>query len=142
MNEGRVCLHTLRIPVRWADLDALGHVNNATYFTYFEQARVSWFESINATGAVLTGAALGPVLAHAACTFHQPVVYPASLEVRLYGGQVGRSSVETYYELRDAAQSETLYATGNARLVWVDRATGRSTPIPAAIRELLPHAAG
>jgi len=118
LNEGQTCLHTLRIPVRWADLDALGHVNSATYFTYFEQARVSWLESIGAAGAVLTGTALGPVLINAACTFHKPVVYPASLEVRLYGGGPGRSSVETYYELRDAAQTETLYATGSARLVW------------------------
>ena len=41
-----VLLHTARLPVRWGDQDPLGHVNNARFFTYFEQARIDYFDAV------------------------------------------------------------------------------------------------
>ncbi|MCZ6577683.1 MAG: acyl-CoA thioesterase, partial [Gammaproteobacteria bacterium] len=72
----------------------------------------------------------------------QPIIYPANLEIRLYGGSPGRSSFESYYDLRDAARPDTVFAQGRARVVWVDYSTGRSAPLPAKIRKLLPAAKG
>ncbi|MEE8215441.1 MAG: thioesterase family protein [Acidiferrobacterales bacterium] len=140
MNEQRALLHRLTLPVRWGDMDALGHVNSATYFTYMEQARVRWLESLGTKIAADVGE--GPVIANATCTFEQPIIYPANLEVHLYGGPPGRSSFESYYELRDAARPDTVFAQGRARVVWVDYSTGRSAPLPAKIRKLLPAAKG
>jgi len=141
VNEERTLLYSLALPVRWGDMDALGHINNAAYFTYMEQARVGWLENLGTTIKVASAPG-GPVIANAACTFEQPLTYPADLEVRIYGGPPGRSSFETYYELRDAARPDTLFAQGRARVVWVDYSTGRSTLLPEKIRQLLPPAGG
>lgn len=130
-------LHTLTIPIRWGDMDALGHVNSAAYFVYMEQARVSWLASAG-VGDIGTGASAGAVIANAYCTFHRSITYPAELQVQMHGGAPGRSSFESYYELRDASNSALLYATGSARIVWVDYASGRSLPLPEFIRRQLP----
>jgi acyl-CoA thioester hydrolase len=134
-------LHTLMIPVRWGDMDALGHVNSAAYFVYMEQARVSWLASVGARDIGI-GANAGAVIANAYCTFHRSITYPAELEVRMLGGAPGRSSFESYYELRDTGENTVLYATGGARIVWVDYASGRPLPLPEFIRRRLPARSG
>lgn len=136
MSE-RKLLHTLAIPVRWSDMDALGHVNNATYFTFCEQVRVIWLEANGAAETLQAGTTTGPVVINASCTFLRPVVHPATVEVRMYAGAVGRSSLESEYEIRDAADPEVLYTTGSAKIVWVDHAVGRSIPLPEHIRRLV-----
>jgi acyl-CoA thioester hydrolase len=138
MSDDRRLLHTLTIPVRWGDMDALGHVNNTVYFRYCEQARVSWLEEAELGGTLQVGTQVGPVIVNASCTFHRPVVYPATLEVRLYGGSPGRSSFETWYEIFRVDEPETICATGSSKVVWVDHAEGRSTPLPASVLEALP----
>ncbi|HHJ16386.1 MAG TPA: acyl-CoA thioesterase [Gammaproteobacteria bacterium] len=111
--------------MRWSDMDAFGHVNNAMYFTYFEQARVDWLDAIGVTH--------GLVLANISCTFIRPLKYPAELEVRLYAGPPGRSSLNTYYELRDRPDAGQLCALGHGTIVWYDHAAGRSQPIPETV---------
>ena len=132
MSEQRKLLFTLTLPVRWADLDANGHVNNAKYFTYFEQARIAWLESQNAQN---TADGHGPVIAQTGCNFQRPIPYPETLEIRVYSGAPGRSSFPTFYEIfgSDGAQ----YADGQAVMVWVDRNSGKSQPIPDALRKSL-----
>ena len=78
----------------------------------------------------------GPVIVHTACTFHVPLNYPGEVEVRVFGGPLGRSSIPTRYELRKLGE-ETLYATGEATIVWIDVSTGRSVPLPDALRTAL-----
>ena len=46
MSEERRLAHVERIPIRWGDMDAMGHVNNTVYFRYMEQARISWFGAL------------------------------------------------------------------------------------------------
>lgn len=46
MSAARNLLHTERIVVRWGDMDSVGHVNNAVYFTYMESARVGWLRQL------------------------------------------------------------------------------------------------
>lgn len=119
------------IPVRWADLDLMNHVNNTVYFRYFEQARIDW---VTALGLPLAfDAPAGMVIVHADCTFLRPVTYPAVCEVRVFIGKPGRSSIMHWYELR-CSGDDALYATGSAKLVWIDKAAGRSIPLPEAVR--------
>lgn len=118
-------------------MDAVGHVNNAAYFTYMEQARVAWFESVG-LAEVVRRPQQGPVIVSAACEYKQPIVYPATLWVKMYAGPPGRSSFETRYEILDAKTPGVLYALGKAQVVWVDHAQGRSMPVPPAIRGYLP----
>lgn len=138
MSEETNLLYELNLTVRWADMDVLGHVNNAKYFTYCEQARISWFDSIGLGPNRAAGSERGPVVANAHCTFLKAVVYPARIVVRLSGSAPGRSSFEALYEIRDAEDPEILYTTGSSKIVWVDYGEGRSAPLPPDIRQLLP----
>ena len=131
MSEQRKFLVSVKVPVRWADLDANGHVNNAKYFTYFEQARIAWLESQNAQNA----AGQGPVIAQTGCSFLRPIPYPETLEISVYAGAPGRSSFPTFYEIAGGAGLK--YAEGQAVMVWVDRATGKSCPSPETLRKTL-----
>lgn len=125
-----------RIPVRWGDMDAYGHVNNTVYFRFYEQARVEWLEHIGYR--VHPEAEGAPVIINAKCTFLRPVTYPATVEVKLFLGEPGRSSVMTWYELCCVGE-DPLYATGYAKIVWFNPRTGQSVPIPDALREKLIH---
>ncbi len=117
--------------MRWGDMDAMGHVNNTVYFRYAEQARIEWLESLGY--GVDAGREETVVIINASCTFLVPITYPATVEVRLFVGKPGRSSLPTYYEMRVAGE-ETLYAEGAAKLVWFVPRTGRSAPLPEDIR--------
>ncbi|QEL65278.1 acyl-CoA thioester hydrolase [Oryzomicrobium terrae] len=124
---------TTEIPIRWGDMDAYQHVNNTIYFRYMEQARVEWLEAL---GYKVLPMGAAPVVITANCTFLAPLTYPGTVEVKLYAGDPGRSSVMTWYELRIKGD-ETLYATGESKVVWMDTATGKSAPIPDELRTLL-----
>ena len=120
-------LHTTRIPVRWGDMDALGHVNNARYFTYAEQARIAWMEAVHPDD----WAESGPILASISADYKRPIHYPATVEVRVLPGRVGRTSLGQRYELR--VDGETACEM-DAVIVWVSRETGRPVPLPETIR--------
>jgi acyl-CoA thioester hydrolase len=116
------------IPIRWGDMDAMGHVNNTIYFRYMEQARVGWFERM--FGELSGGRDEGIVIVNASCNFLKPLVYPGTVEVKMLFGIASRSSVQSYYEMR---MNDTLYADAAAKIVWIDIARGKAKPLPASI---------
>lgn len=126
-------MHTSLIPMRWGDMDAYRHVNNTVYFRYMEQARVEFLEKVGYTVAP-TGSA--PVIINAACTFLLPLTYPGVVEVRMFFGAPGRSSIPSIYEIR-LQGDDTLYASGEAKIVWMEVASGKSVPIPDDLRAML-----
>ena len=130
----RKLLSAYRIQVRWADLDANRHVNNVTYFTYFEQARVDWLKRI---GMQTTEDGEGPVVAQTSCNYRRSIPYVDALEVRVYAGAAGRSSFTTYYEIAGVDGERVVYADAQAVMVWTDRTAGTSRPLPDAMRALL-----
>ncbi|CDM23604.1 hypothetical protein BN940_05676 [Castellaniella defragrans 65Phen] len=121
------------IDVRWGDMDALRHVNNAVYFSYFEEGRVHLFAAMG------LGAAAGRygVLAHASCDFLRPLLYPARVVVGMKLLRVGRTSLELDCWVADAGDAATLYARGRNVLVCTDGATGRPVPWTDADRRAL-----
>lgn len=121
-------LYVLETAIRWSDMDAFGHVNNAVYFTYFEQARVNWLDSIGQGHAL--------VLANVSCTFLQPILYPAAIEVRLLAANPGRSSLDTYYSINHAGSPEQPSAVGHGTLVWYDHQDKSTLPIPEPVRQM------
>lgn len=133
MEDKRKLLLTTRIPVRWGDMDFYGHVNNTVYFRYFEQARVEWIEQMDFR--VDPGQGEGPVVINASCTFLLPVNYPATVIVKVFAGEPGRSSVMTWYELY-VEGDERLFAEGAAKVVWMNMGTGKSVPLPDRLRAL------
>ncbi|MBL8225651.1 MAG: acyl-CoA thioesterase [Chromatiales bacterium] len=125
---------TETIPVRWGDMDALGHVNNAEYFRYIEQARVSWF---TARRIPMLENARGPVIVRAGCEFLRPIVFPATVVVSTEVVSIGRSSFTVRHEIRDAGEPAVHYASADAVVVWIDHNQGRSVPLPEPVRAAL-----
>ena len=129
--EGKL-LHEVTFPVRWGDMDALGHINNIVYFQYFEIARLQWFEQ---TGfAPLASSSEGMVIVDNHAQYVKPVVYPAIVTVRMGGHSPGRSSFISTYTL---TINEEVYTHGNAKVVWIDTDAGKSVPLPESVRALI-----
>ena len=134
MMHKRKLVHTDVIAIRWGDLDSVGHVNNTIYFRYMEQARIDWFDSL---GYPVGPCEEGPVIVNASCTFLKQLNYPGNVEVKTYIGTVGRTSMESWIEMRPSYDPRTVYAEGGAKIVWVNYALGKSQPLPDQIRRLV-----
>jgi acyl-CoA thioester hydrolase len=121
---------TVTIPVQWVDMDALGHVNNARYFAWFESARIALCERI---GIATAPGKLGPILATTTCDFLKPVVYPATVRVGIRVSRVGETSIGMEYEIADAPDGQ-LYARGTSVAVLVDYGSSKKVRIPDEVR--------
>ena len=129
MTDNKLAVHEMTVTVPWGDMDALGHVNNARYFDYFQEARIEWMASLGLDLKQTTG----PVVVHIACTFLKPVVYPATLTLSSNLHSLGRSSVVIDHDLY---QGDQLMAQGVCKIVWVDYQTNKSIPLPDKIRNM------
>jgi acyl-CoA thioester hydrolase len=110
----------------------MGHVNNAVYFTYLEQCRLSFWRELTGVAAPNTRV----IVARAECDYKAPAYFGDELEVRLKVGDIGRSSFGLEYEIVHAEKLH-LVATGKTVLVSYDYAAGKSMPLPDAARALL-----
>lgn len=126
------------IVMRWGDMDAIGHLNNAVYFRYLEQIRIDWLEEM---GYPITPTGIGPVIAHTACHFKREITYPNTVSVSIELEHLGRSSLKLRHRFFCGTDRDTVYALGEVTLVWVDYQQGKSVPIPDAIRARLEAAA-
>jgi len=124
----RMLVHTSHQTIRWGDMDSMGHVNNTVYFRYLEQARIEWVYGLHPEGDAY--AQTGPVIINASCTFLEPLVYPGDIEVRMYLGNPGRTSIGSFYEI---SMNGKVHAEGAAKMVWIDIASGRSIPVPEGV---------
>jgi len=134
LPDDKKLTHETTIPIRWGDMDAMGHVNNTLYFRYFEIARLEWFERI---GCPPNPAGHGPVIVNAFFNFVRQLEYPGDVFVRHYACKPGRSSFDTYVTLERTDQPGTLYASGGSTVVWVDFPKQQSMALPDALRALL-----
>ena len=126
--------HFLAIPTRWMDNDSYGHVNNVTYYSYFDTAVNEHL--IRAGGLdIRDGTAVGLVV-ETQCRFHQSLTFPEVIDTGLRITRLGTSSVT--YEIGIFRRGENApAASGRFVHVWVDRATQRPIPVPEAIRAAL-----
>ncbi|HVY04808.1 MAG TPA: thioesterase family protein [Burkholderiales bacterium] len=132
-QDGRL-VRTDRVPMRWGEMDALGHMNNVSYFRFFEQARISWFESLSID---YSKGSEGPILGTLNCKYIKPAIYPVDIEVTTYVGKPGRSSFMMCHEMYRAGEPDELFAEAYAVMVWIDLADGKSRAIPDFLREQL-----
>ena len=126
-------VHEMRIPVRWGDLDAMGHVNNTVYMRYFESLRVQWLERF---AAEPNPQGVGPVMANGFCNFIRQIEYPGEVLARHYvqAPREGARSLDTFFTLAMVEAPEVVHANGGATLVWVDFPNKKSVPLPEALR--------
>ena len=113
-------------------MDAMGHVNNTVYFRYMEQARINWFENLVPRAEAWTR--IGLVIVNASCNFKKPINYPGTVEVKVFAGAPGGSSVATFYEL---LLNQEIHADGAATVVFIDAKEQKPLRIPKTIREAL-----
>jgi len=113
MTEQKIKVHQKTLDIAWGDMDALGHVNNARYFDYFQEARIEWLRDINITMTKVRG----PVVIHVACTFLTPLIYPATITIISSLHSLGTSSLIMDHDLY---QDDILMAQGMSKIVWVD----------------------
>ena len=119
-------------PVAWGDMDALRHVNNVTYFRYFENARIAHFEQIR-MWEFMEKTGIGPILASTQCRFRAPLTYPDTVSV---GSRVSDIS-EDGFTIKYCVVSHRLSkiaAEGEALLLTYDYRNNRKAPMPAELK--------
>lgn len=132
MSEFGNLVHSMEIPLRWGDQDAYGHANNTVYFRFFEEARITWLDSLELKTAPKD---TGPIIIKTSATFLKELNYPATVQVKTYVGKAGNTSLESGYEILDSKTGDK-YAEGYAKIVWFDHNTRKSTPLPEELRAL------
>lgn len=127
-------VHYLRIPTRWMDNDAYGHVNNVVYYSYFDTA-VNKFLIEGGSLDIASSDVIGLVV-ETQCRYFRSVTFPDMVDAGIRVGKLGTSSVR--YEVGlFRNDDETAAAQGHFVHVYVDRATGRPSPVPDRARRLL-----
>jgi acyl-CoA thioester hydrolase len=125
-------LFVASLAVRWRDLDAFNHVNNANYLTYLEEARLQWLRHV--PGPWFDENAM-PVLAASEINYRMPIEWPASLQVELYCRRLGNSSMTVGHRILNADDAARVYSDGHVVMVWMNPTSGRPVPLPQAIRD-------
>jgi acyl-CoA thioester hydrolase len=124
-------VHEKRVEIRWSDVDAVGHVNNAVYATYLEECRDEWLDG--ALGDADTG--WDYVVARVALDYLRALrLEDEAVLVRVGLERIGTSSVTTREEI---LAGDEVTAEAEAVLVARDRETGRSRPLTATERSAI-----
>ena len=123
------------IEVRYGDLDPQGHVNNARYLTYFEQARISYIAHLGlwTSGSFID---IGIILADAHLNFRKAVVFGQAVRVGARVAHLGTKSMRMEYSLLDEADGTEL-VNGSTVLVTYDYRAGNTIPIPESWRSTI-----
>jgi acyl-CoA thioester hydrolase len=122
------------ISTRWMDNDVYGHVNNVTYYSYFDSAINRYL--IEEGGLDIHNGSVVGFVVSSNCQFRKPVAYPDVLEAGLRVVKTGNSSVT--YEVGIFKQGDNqVSAVGQVVHVFVDRESNASTPIPGDLRSAL-----
>ena len=134
LPERKKQVHQMVIPIRWGDMDAMGHVNNAVYFRYLETIRIDWFRTI---GCDLNPQGEGPVIVNAFCNFYRQLVYPGDIRMKMYASDPARSTFETWTTMEMADEPGVIYAAGGATTIWVDFQAQKAVALPEFMRQLV-----
>jgi acyl-CoA thioester hydrolase len=127
---------SLDVPVAWADMDALGHVNNTVYLRWFESARIAYFSR---SGMMPDGKrpAIGPILARQTCDYRLALAYPDTVRVSTTVTRLGTTSFTMAFRIASEARGGAVAAEGEGIGVWVEYATGRKVALDDALRDAI-----
>jgi acyl-CoA thioester hydrolase len=120
---------TYPIEVRYSDLDPQGHVNNANFLTYIEQARINYIIALGLFSKEQSFADVGIILADVHVTFLAPIFFGQQVRVALGVTRLGVKSMNMEYRLFDAGTNTEL-AVASTVLVSYDYRANKSIPIP------------
>ena len=134
LPENKRLLDTMVMPIRWGDMDMMGHVNNTVYFRYMETARIALMEK---AGFSTNPLGVGFVIANVFCNFIRQFEYPGDVVVKTYVGAIGRSSFDMHHEMLRTNDGERVYANGGSTMVWLDFPGQKTLPLPDTMRSWL-----
>lgn len=117
------------IATRWGDVDMMGHVNNAKYITYDEQARTDYLAAREAEAGLTAGPNF--ILARIACDFLEQLHHPSQIEYGVRIVKIGRSSMTTQGAI---FVGERCHSRTEGVVVWFDYKAQRVMPVPEAMR--------
>ena len=120
--------------VRYGDLDPQGHLNNAKYLTYFEQARVRYWTELGFFSKDRSFAELGVIVADIHIRYRAPVHWGTAVKVGVQTTSIGRKSLTVEQCVVDDSESRA-YADGTVVLVAYDYVKHETMPVPNAWRE-------
>jgi len=123
----------IRFTVRFRDVDVLGHVNNAVYFTYMEQARTEFWLHLFGLNSL---SQISFIVAHAECDFRVPAQFKDELEVGIRTSSIGNTSFVWEYEIKNVKTGQ-LMANGKTVQVYYDYGKQKGMPVPPEIRARL-----
>jgi acyl-CoA thioester hydrolase len=123
--------------VRWQDLDAYNHVNNANYLVYLQEARIKWLQQLPGQWFGPDGA---PVMAHSEINYRLPIEYPADIQIELFVNRMGTSSMTVGHRIVDSNDATRIHADGSVTVVWINPKTGRPVSVPDVVRQAVPAA--
>ena len=132
--EQKKLVHEMVSPIRWGDMDAMGHVNNTLYFRYMEIIRIEWLHQL---GGPPDPSGEGPVIVNAFCNFIRQLSYPGDVLAKQYVANPGRTSFDTFVTLERSDEPGVLYATGGATTVWINFPQEKSVMLPDWLRAAL-----
>lgn len=132
--EKKKLVHEIRFPVRWGDMDAMGHVNNSVYFRYLETARIEWMV---AAGCKPHPGGQGPVIVNAFCNFYQQLEFPDEVLLKMYVSDPGRTTFETWGTMERVGEPDVICAAGGATTIWVDFPNQKAIDLPQWMRTLV-----
>lgn len=122
--------HKTSIQIRFKDIDALGHVNNANHLTYFEYARIKYFDDL--IGGEIDWETEGMILAHQSVSYKKPIYLKDNIQIVTSFVKAGTTSFELAYEIVRIEHDggETICATGTSVLVCYNYKKHSPVPIP------------
>ncbi|TVY08607.1 acyl-CoA thioesterase [Paenibacillus cremeus] len=126
---------SIPIKVRYCETDMAGHLNNVSYFIYYEQGRVDYLEQLGLSD-VLFNARTVSVTADLECQFLAQVLKKEPLMLYVRVAKLGRSSFDLEYALTESSTGQ-LKAVGRGAMVYIDKASEKSIPLPDVVREAI-----
>ncbi len=122
------------IEVRYADIDAQGHLNNAKYLTYYEQARIHYFEELGLFSKAQSFMDIGTIVADIHIRYLAPVYLGADIRVGVRTASMGNKSITLQETIVDGENGQ-VYADGTVVLVCFDYRVHNTIPVPDAWRQ-------
>ncbi|MDP1655666.1 MAG: thioesterase family protein [Hylemonella sp.] len=134
LPEHKKLVAEMAMPIRWGDMDAMGHVNNTVYFRYLETARIEWFRTIRCEP---DPQGQGPVIVNAFCNFYKQLEFPGDVVVKTYVSDPGRTTFESWHTIERVDQPGVISAAGGATVIWVDFPQQKAVTLPDRIRQIV-----
>ena len=134
LPEHKKLIYQMTIPIRWGDMDAMGHLNNTSYFRYMETCRIDW---MHGAGCLPDSQGEGPVIVNAFCNFYRQLEYPGGVLVKMYASEPARTTFETWVTMERASEPGVVYAAGGATTIWVDFPKQKAMTLPDRVRALV-----